>query len=403
MVGWANEELASLQSGELTVWESGSGVRLGWATIQNALKADFPEMQVNFRVVEPEDFLADLATAKQNGALPDIVFVENWRQGGPLLVQQRVVEMMGQTRFRAGGWWFQMLGGAHQATATAFLRWLEDSPHWQLPHMSTEGMTVLDKQQVASAALLAVAAMVGGGAMDSVMDPDAAKLYRLSWGTACGTISRMSFPVTRFVFGNGRLAYAAVASEARSSGGNVECSGVVYTFMVLRKRQDGWKVLLATPRVPLELAVSRARDLDELGLKTEEDSAPNAPELVSPFDGERQTRDPKEFISWRQNVPRPVAYAVEWRYGMPSGDETSYSPAFISIVAAIDYGDTVRIPEPFGIGVQPHRWRIWAIGKDGQIALSEWRTILFTNLRGDGCCVLYAKRWTLELCLWRRS
>jgi len=109
MVGWAHEELASLQSGELTVWESGSGVRLGWATIQNALKADFPDLQVNFRVVDPDEFLADLATAKQNGALPDIVFVENWRQGGPLLLQQRVVEMMGQPRFRATGWWFQML------------------------------------------------------------------------------------------------------------------------------------------------------------------------------------------------------------------------------------------------------------------------------------------------------
>ena len=102
MVGWAHEELASLQSGELTVWESGSGVRLGWATIQNALKADFPELQVNFRVVDPDEFLADLATAKQNGALPDIVFVENWRQGGPLLLQQRVVEMMGQREVPGG-------------------------------------------------------------------------------------------------------------------------------------------------------------------------------------------------------------------------------------------------------------------------------------------------------------
>ena len=267
MVGWANEELASLQSGELTVWESGSGVRLGWATIQNALKADFPEMQVNFRVVEPEDFLADLATAKQNGALPDIVFVENWRQGGPLLVQQRVVEMMGQTRFRAGGWWFQMLGGAHQATATAFLRWLEDSPHWQLPHMLTEGMTVLDKQQVASAALLAVAAMVGGGAMDSVMDPDAAKLYRLSWGTACGTISRMSFPVTRFVFGMAGLPMPRLRPKrgpAAETWSAAEWSTPSWCCVSARM---GGRSLLATPRVPLELAVSRARDLDELGLK----------------------------------------------------------------------------------------------------------------------------------------
>ena len=37
------------------------------------------------------------------------------------------------------------------------------------------------------------------------------------------------------------------------------------------------------------------------------------------------------------------------------------------------------MPMPFGQGMQPHRWRVWAIGKDGQMALSEWRTVNFTN------------------------
>ena len=379
MAGWPNEELANLRSGELTVWESGSGVLLGWATIQNALKADFPELRVNFRVVDPKDFIGDLAAAKGKGTLPDVVFVDNWRQGGPLVAQQRVVEMMGRARFWSNGWWFQMSAGAHQATATAFLRWLEDSPHWQPPRMSTDGMTELDKQQVASAALLAVVGMAGGGAMDSVMDPDALKFFHLTWGPACGSISRMSFPVTRFLFGNGRLAYAAVASEARSTVGSAECSGVMYTFLVLRKGYEGWKVLQLMPYVTLEQAVGFAHQFDQLGLATAEGYAPEAPLLLSPFDGDRQTRYPKEYVSWQQDVPRPVAYAVESSFGQPSGSLESYSPSRIAIVAAVDYGDIVRIPEPFGQGVQPHRWRVWAIGKDGQIAVSEWRTVNFTN------------------------
>ena len=375
----ANEELASLRSGELTVWESGSGVLLGWATIQNALKADFPELQVNFRVVDPNDFIGYLAAAKQNGTLPDVAFVDNWRQGAPLVAQQKVVEMMGPARFWANGWWFQMSAGPHQATAAAFLRWLEDSPHWQPPRMSTDGMTELDKQQVTSAALLAVAGMAGGGAMDPVMDPDALKVFSLTWGPACGQISRMSFPVTRFLFGNGRLAYAAVASEAMSTSGSSQCSGVMYSFVVLRKRYEGWKVLLLMPHVTLEQAVGFAHQFDQLHLATAEGYAPDAPELLSPFDGESQTRFPKQDVSWRQDVPRPVAYVVESSFGMPSGSLASYSPSRISIVAAIDYGDIVRIPEPFGAGRQPHRWRIWAIGKDGQLALSEWRTVQFIN------------------------
>lgn len=379
--GWVNEELASLCSGQLTVWESGSGVLLGWATIQRALKVDFPELRVNFRVVDPKAFIGDLAAAKGNGTLPDVVFVDNWGQGAPLIAQQKVVEMMGQARFwPANGWWFQMSAGAHQAAATAFLRWLEDSPHWQSPPMSAEGMTDLDKKQVTSAAFLAVAGMAGGGATDSVMDPDAAKLYPLSWGPACGQISRMSFPVTRFLFGNGRLAYAAVSSEARSTGGNVECSGAMYSFLVLRKGYEGWKVLLLMPRVSLEDAVRLADRFDQLGLATSSEGyAPYAPQLLSPFDWERQTRNPKQYVSWQQDEPRPVAYAVESSFGYPPVGATTYSPSRIDVVAAIDFGDIVRIPEPFGQGVQPHRWRVWAIGKDGQVALSEWRTVQFTN------------------------
>lgn len=372
------EGIRALRSGELTVWESGSGVLLGWATIQNALKADFPDLQVKFRVVAPDHLIAEINAAKEAKTLPDVVFVDNWSQGAQLVQQQAVVEMMGRARFWASGWWFQMLAGPQPDSARAFLRWLEDSPHWQPPHMSIQGMTELDNQKVTSASLLAVAGIAGGGTLDSVIDPDASDHFNMSWGPACGQIARMSFPVIRFHYGNGRIAYAAVASEASSSG-SAQCTGVMYTFLVLRKRPEGWKVLLLTPHITLELAVNFAHQFDQLGLGSRDSIPPYAPLLLSPIDGERQTRNPRQYLSWQQNVPRPVAYAVEWKYGRPSGDTASFSPSAIDVYPSINYGDVVRIPMPFGIGMQPHRWRIWAIGDDGQIALSEWRTVNFTN------------------------
>jgi hypothetical protein len=51
----------------------------------------------------------------------------------------------------------------------------------------------------------------------------------------------------------------------------------------------------------------------------------------------------------------------------------------IYFVDPAQYVDVVKMPMPFGVGKQPHRWRVWAVGKDGQIALSEWRTVNFTN------------------------
>jgi len=73
-----SDPLASLRTGNLTVWESGRSSFLGWDAIQSALAADFPALHVNFLLVPPQNFLNALATAKQQGAMPDAVFVDNW-------------------------------------------------------------------------------------------------------------------------------------------------------------------------------------------------------------------------------------------------------------------------------------------------------------------------------------
>lgn len=373
-------KLANLRSGELTVWESGSGALLGWDAIQSALKAEFPELRVSFRLVEPSKFVSELEAARSDGTLPDAVFVDNWGQGAPLIAQPRVVEMMGRDRFfPSRGWWFAMLEGKHADTATAFLHWLEDDPKWVDPRMSSVGMTSNDRKEAEFAAMASVTELARGDDNSPLMDPDATRFSTAHWGTDCGRVADVAHPEVRFLFGNARLAYAAVSSEERSSGGRVECLGVMHSFLVLRKRGDEWKVLLLMPSVSMEQAVSLADQFDRLGMVPDLGAAPAVPNLLSPSDGEPQTRFPKQDISWQQDVPRPAAYAVESRAGQPSSAESDFGSSIITFVKPGDYGDIVRMPEPFGVGMQPHRWRIWAIGKDGQLALSEWRTVQFIN------------------------
>jgi hypothetical protein len=374
------DPFAGLRGGRLTVWESGRSDLLNWAAIRKALVVDCPGLTVSFRLVNSQTFLKDFASAKRNGVLPDVVFVDNWYQGGPLTEQQRVVELIGGVRFAPSrGWWFLVSEGAQPETAKAFLRWLQDAPHWQPPPFSMAGLTQRDMQEIQSAALLAVAGLAGGGSTDSVMDREAARVSTLSWPPSCGHIDKMSLPVVRFVFGNGRLAYAAISVGGWSRGGKVDCGGVMQSFLVLRKGDDGWKVLLLTPNVSLERAVGFAGQFNQLHLSMLGTVAPSAPVLLSPFDGERQTRFPKQDISWKQNAPYPAAYAVESRYGDPSGEEASYRASILDFVNPGSYGEIVQMPAPFGIGKQPHRWRVWAIGNDGSVTLSEWRTVWFTN------------------------
>ena len=189
----------------------------------------------------------------------------------------------------------------------------------------------------------------------------------------------MADPAVRFLAGNGRIAFAVLTSEAKSAGGKVACGGLMHSFLVLRKRNDGWKALLLMPSVSLPQAVSLGDNFDRLSLLAANSTAPAAPILLAPYDGEPQARFPKEDISWQQNATRPAAYVVESRAGVVRGGDVDYGSSIITFVDPLQYGDIVRMPMPFGVGMQPHCWRVWAVDKDGEVAVSEWRTVQFTN------------------------
>jgi len=375
------DPFASLHSGSLTVWESGNASYLDWKAIRVALTKDFPQLRVTFRLVGAQDVVSALAWERTQSTLPDAVFVDNWMQAGPIIAQQSVVELMGQPRFQPSrGWWFLMMQGQHPSTALAFLRWLNDDPQWTSPRIFPSSLTASDKSQIEAAAATAVENIDHHLKTNAVMDPDASIFYIPSQGSRCGNIVEMANPTARFLFGNGKIAIMELAYEENARGGQVVCSGLVHSFLVLRKHDDGWKVLLLQQGLSHLQSVTQAENFVRLGLSPGPGVAPAVPTLLEPFDGERQSRFPKQDISWQQTGVRPAAYLVESQFGMPKVvEQKNWSLPAIIFVNPKQYGDVVRMPTPFGQGMQPHRWRVWVVGKDGQIALSEWRTVNFSN------------------------
>ena len=371
---------ASLRTGSLTVWESYGSRAPNWATAGRVLTADFPQLHVNFRLVRAQDFIYMLALAGEQGSLPDVVYVDNWGQGGPLIESQSVVELLSPSRFPAmNGMWFLMMQGAHPSTALAFLRWLNDDPHWTAPQISADAMSAIDRTQSEAAALSAVKNLARNIRTSPALDTDAALSDLPFTGTGCGSTVEMVNPAVRFTFGNGNIAITEIAYQENVQGGQVVCSGLVHSFLVLRKRNNEWKVLYLWPRIADAAMTNLLKSFAGLPFDKTPGRAPSVPSLITQQNGPQKLGTPPWFtLSWHQNQPLPAAYFVERQVARIQGNEEKWNQPQLTFVNPMQSGDVVSQSMIFSVE-GPQRWRVWAVGKDGQVALSEWRTLQFTN------------------------
>jgi hypothetical protein len=106
------------------------------------------------------------------------------------------------------------------------------------------------------------------------------------------------------------------------------------------------------------------------------------PIITTPDDGATATRMPRAsrpMVSWKS---RDAAFSlVEWQYGQGKGEDWEGSEFAFVPTDAGTYSDlaSVAIQAPFGVGRQPHRFRIWVFSARGDVARSEWRTLFYTN------------------------
>jgi hypothetical protein len=372
---------AALQQGELEVWVPKTHVmgimgdptarvteEYPWTTLLNEFNRDFPEFKVRFKILEREDFLRAFHSTEPNSPYPDMAFVDNGRELDPLVSSGAVV-MKGRSRFAYGGWWLSLPRSKNVGAAQAFMLWLSRSPHWKAWKVGAAAMSQTDITAVQTISRKAVEDISLGDvhSLSANMDRESCHFDLRSDPT-----NKLVSVDSLITFGNSRLAFELVSSVGQGE----RSFGMEHSALVLRKVGDLWKVLLYLPGTLPDLE-GILKSFDRLELKNGQPEAITQVSLVSPVDHARITRYPKGELEWKPLDPLPAAYVVEHQFGQPGRD--SWSTSWILVVSPSRGESLISMEIPFGVGQQPHRWRVWAISGTGVVSTSDWRTVDFTN------------------------
>jgi hypothetical protein len=368
-----------LEQGELEVWVPNgflgavhggpfSLITYRWATLLNEFNRDFPKAKLHFKILEREEFLRVLHSTEMKSHPPDIAFVDNWFEAEPL-INSGAVTLNSRSRFYpATSWWLLLAHSKNVRTCHAFMLWLSQSPHWK-PWMVGPAAMGQDDKAAVQAVSRAVVKDVALGDLHSLsanMDREACRFEM--WPDPTYKIVSIDSLIT---FGNSRLAFVLMSSV----GQGARTFGMQHSALVLRKVDNGWKVLQYA-REELPALEHFLKAFDRMELENGQPQAIAPVSLVSPVDHARISRFPSGELVWKQLNPLPAAYVLEWQLGQR---EESWSPSAIMVVSPSRGDFLISVESPLGAGHQPHRWRVWAINRTGVVSISDWRTVDFTD------------------------
>ena len=372
----------ALQRGALEVWVPKSHVMgmMGdptarvsqdypWSTLLNEFKSDFPDFDLRFKILERDEYLQAFHSSQQNPPYPDVAFVDNYKELGPLMKDDAVVQMSGQSRFSYNGWWVVFRHAKNLEPGKAFMLWLSRSPQWKPWQVSTASIGPADVAAVEAISKKAVQDIEHADtqALSQITDREASHFDLGSKPPA--TVESVDPLLT---FGNSRLAFVLLSAVGQGE----KTFGMNHSAMVLRKIEDHWKVLLFLEG-PLPRLEDALKSFDRLKLEDGQPEAVPKVKLIGPVDHARITRYPKGDLEWEAIDQLAVAYVVESQFGQP-GQEL-WSTSWIEVVSPTHSAPLRSMQIPFGVGMQPHRWRIWAISRTGVVSTSDWRTVDFTD------------------------
>ena len=277
----------------------------------------------------------------------------------------------GHSRFPYNGSWLSLPRSKNVRAGQAFMLWLSRSPHWNAWKTGTVAMSQADMTAVQTFSKKAVEDIALGDShsLSANMDREACHIDL----TSDPKIKVVSVDAL-MTFGNSRLAFVLVSVVSQGE----KLFGMEHLALVLRKVDDLWKVLLYMP-APLRDLEGILKSFDQMELKNGQPEAIAQVSLVSPVDHARIPRFPKGELEWKSLDPLPAAYVVEYQFegGEPGRDY--WSPNWITVVSPTRGKSLIKLEIPFGVGMQPHRWRVWAISGTGVVSTSDWRTVDFTN------------------------
>ncbi|MFC1890300.1 peptidoglycan DD-metalloendopeptidase family protein, partial [Thermodesulfobacteriota bacterium] len=371
-------ELTSLplarQGSTVTIWRVGCPYRgdVPTASIQGDVEAIFQGMGLNVRVrgIGADAFPAAFLQAF-NGSdetdLPDIVTGTNYMPVEKVMAHEDVaasmvylskspleaidpIVLLVKTSPNHGGAFY----GALHDDMSGIVRG-EDTAS-----LDGQLQSVDDFQTLRALNYQAMYAYVRGGAelLSSLANPD---MIEIAWppgheprGIAVAGMRPLCF------LGNPRL----VAAIGKASFLWEKAIGFKYTVSMWMKEQNGWRLLCITddPR-SLDMAVDEFPRIAH-GLNLGQPMSPVPAQLVSPADGAYPEPSGGERFGdflWRpSSSANMVAEIAEFHYGRANR------------LVLPDRGTRVSTGELWSTG-GPWKWRIWSIGRNGEVTFSEAR------------------------------
>ena len=371
----AGMDLTAMQSGRIVVWISDRAGSYSRA-VAASFATDFPNATLVERDIPQDDFVRQVTSKSPDEPAPDVAFIDNYRELQPLLESNVVLSAWGTSRFPTNGWWVIFKNTPHLAKAKAFVRWLNRAPGWQ-PRAATDALSTQARKAVQKAAVSAFHAMMSAdhARLENLLDRDAASRRFVP----IDAHARFSHITPILTFGNGRIAFVMLSAV----GAGDSFYGLRQMIFIFRNQGDGWRILQMDPnaRVPIvnpsELP-PLLRVFDSRIFHERTEPPPPSAVLVEPADRAVLARFPRPYIAWRSAGTTDATYIVESQYWDPAG-EGNWSVSRLTFADRSRGGEPFRQRAPFGVGKQPHQWRIWTLVPSGAVSVSTWRTVLFSN------------------------
>jgi hypothetical protein len=351
--------------------------------VKEGLREAFPDLQMRFIAVDPDQLKARLMAARGTVDFPDVLLgtlPAAWWSGmdtdfGLSMLQPAVFYPNGVTENSEGEPEIAILMHApHMQAARAFALWMSE-PMSDCPGCVQASLT--GKQATAAAvAKSAMERLLNGEPLGDDADPDlvmdssrGVQRMLAIMGSTSGNTAAPNDGVRVQVAeasANGGLAAVALRVVVSSPG----VYGVAHPLVVLRAGKDGqWKVLQMSLNLRQHEQSNERQALMVSSPPTtaEQSSGVKGIAQASPQDGQNVVQIPQ--LVW-DNHGGAGLQVVEWQ----RGEGGAWSDARLYLVE--DRNPTLRtqVLAEFANANGRYRWRVWSVGAHGAVEISPWRT-----------------------------
>lgn len=352
--------------------------------VKENLRQAFPDLQMRFIAVDPDQLKGRLMAARGSADYPDVLLgtlPAAWWSGmaaqfGLAMLRPAVFYPNGVTDHAESDPEVAILKSApHMQAARAFALWMSE-PSSGCPGC-VESSLAGSEGAAAAVARSAMERLLNGVPLGDEADPalvmDSSRAVRRMLATMGNTTAAndgVSVQVAKASV-NGGL--AAVGLRVVVSSGNV--FGVAHPLVVLRSGKDGkWKVLQMSLSLPQHEQANERQALMVSNPPTAAEQGAGVKGIgqASPMDGQSLSQVPQ--LVW-DNRGGAGLQVVEWQ----RGEGGAWSDARLYLVE--DRSPTLRtqVEAEFADANGRYRWRVWSVGTHGAVEISPWRTFLLSR------------------------